>query len=361
MSKVIILGAGSSKDCGFPLGNEVWQYLNYYDANGSTWYNFMNNIFPQFSAKYAPYPTFELTLTLIDNYIKNRQNLGNYPESELIKIKQSLVNSYREIFYMRCLYAEYQHSDYSLMSDAQEVYENFNQWYEPFFKQIIKKNNDIVFISLNYDVLIDIVLSNMADKNEIQDFTYGFDVYRLDKQNEQYRKGGTLLLKPHGSLNLAQCLKCNKVYAPSFSAQGVDGLIQDNGYKCKDCNDNLYTLILPPMFNKNDKDNPYVSINQKIIEVLSEATEILIIGYSLPDYDFNILEAFLNGSIKNNNRFKLEIKIIDKNENNSYINLKYKYDNIFHRIAKENYFIEGFKNYAMRFLNLNNNKVVIQN
>lgn len=357
MSKIVILGAGSSKDCGLPLGEEVWGYFNH--NNGPPWYGFMNSVFPQFSARYTPYPTFELVLTLIENHIRNKQNLGNYSEFDLTKIKQSLIGSYREIFYMKCLYAEYRCLDYSSMLAAKEIYDNFNQWYEPFFKQIIKNNNGIAFISLNYDVLIDIVLNNMVENNEIQDFTYGFDVYRLDKQNEKYRTGGILLLKPHGSLNLARCFKCGKVYAPSFSAQGIEGLIQDDGYKCENCNEKLNTLLLPPVFNKNDKDDPYILINQKMIEVISKATEILIIGYSLPDYDFNILDAFLNGSLRNSNRLKLDIEVIDKNDsNNRHTRIKYKYDNIFHRIVDERQYIKGFKNYAENFLSLCN-KVAI--
>jgi hypothetical protein len=340
MLKVIILGAGSSNDCGLPLGNEVWGYL---DWNGPVpWQDFIRKIFPQFSVRFSPYPTFEMILTLIENHIRNSQNLGEYTSLGLQEIKRSLIKSYTDVFYKRCLYAEYKYSDYSIMPHAKFTYDNFNQWYKPFFKQVIEENSNIVFISINYDVLIDLVLNELSGK---QNFTYGFDVYRLDEQKEKYRTSGILLLKPHGSINLAQCRKCGKVFAPVFSGQGIVSLIEDGHYKCDLCNETLDTLILPPLFNKAYKDEPFTIIHERIVEVISDADEILIIGYSLPDYDMNILEAFLSGALKNKKRFDLKIEVVDKNKNaNPYLDSRY--NNIFHRIKKENYFVSGFKKYT---------------
>lgn len=343
MSKVIILGAGSSKDCGLPLGDEVWPYFKHY--SGPPWYRFLCDIFPQFTRGVDKYPTFELVLTLIENHIKNKQNLGSYSYADLMKVKQSLVDSYVEVFYKKCLYAEYKHSDYSLMPDAKYTYDNFNQWYKPFFSSFIKeaKNENIVFISLNYDVLIDLVLHNLVDNNEIESFTYGFDIYNLHSQDEKCRTTGILLLKPHGSINLAQCKKCRKIFCSIFSAQGNSSII--NSYKCNTCDEKLDAFILAPMFNKANEGEPFAIIHKKTSEVIASASEILIVGYSLPDYDVNILEAFLRGMVKNQNRFKLKIEIVDKS-NDINARIKSKYNNIFHRITKENYYIDGFKKYT---------------
>lgn len=349
MLKVIILGAGSSRECGLPLGNEVWEYLNW---NRSTpWSDFIRNIFPQFSARFNPYPTFEMVLTLIENHIRNGQNLEQYSILNLEDIKRSLVNSYAEVFYSLCLKAEYRLYDMKQngerIYDPNDTYDNFDNWYKPFFKQLIKENNnDTIFISINYDVLIDLVLNELVIDNKIQNFSYGLDVYRLDKQEEKYRTNGILLLKPHGSINLAWCRKCRKkIFAPLFSGQDIISLINEGHYKCKECNGKLDILILPPLFNKSYKDEPFTVIHERIVEVISNADEILIIGYSLPDYDMNILEAFLSGAVKNKKRFDLKIEVVDKSKDVN-IYLKSKYNNIFHRIAKENYYIDGLKKYT---------------
>ena len=279
-------------------------------------------------------------LTLIER-IKDGQKLGRYSYQELQEIRRSLINSYKDIFHIMCHYVNAKYESYDGMEKAKEIYDNFKEWYKPFFEKIIKENNDIAFISLNYDVLIDLVFQDMGDNGKAKDFTYGFDVYNLASQDEKCKMDGVLLLKPHGAINFVQCCKCEKVYTYPFGAEGIS-----SGHKCKACNETLDTLILPPMFNKDEKYRRFADINRKVSKVIAEATEILIIGYSLPDYDINIIEAFLKGVLNNRSRKDdLKVEIVDSNRN-----AKFKYDTIFGWVEEGNCYCEGFKKYAEKFL-----------
>lgn len=335
MSKVIILGAGSSKDCGLPLGNEVFEYFNHND--GPPWYDFMNRIFPQFTIGVTKYPTFEVVLSLIESWIENRQTIGHYSPSDLGNIRRSLIKSFLEIFKSICPWIDLKIANNDgLMPEADVMHENF-EWYKKFFNQLINKDRDAIFISMNYDVLLDSVLFKMG-----RNFTYGFDIYDLDDRNKICREGGALLLKPHGSINLAQCSKCKKIFTFKDSSMGLASYI----YEC--CGENLKDLIIPPTFYKSVNDEPCIATHKKISEEISKADEILIIGYSLPDYDLNILQAFKEGMAKNKNGYKLKVKIVDKiNNEKEQLKLKEKYGSIFNcKVDKTSSHFEGFKKYT---------------
>lgn len=343
MLKVVILGAGSSQECGLPLGNKVLGWLDSYSDNDSPRRDFIANVFPQFVAGVSEYPTFEIILSWIYRHIKNKKNIGRYSSSDLVSIRDSLIISYREIFNDKCSHAIFEFENKQLMPDAEETRINF-LWYQNFFKQLVGGDGDTIFISLNYDVLLDLTLSCMVESGEINDFTYGVDLYDLENQNEKCRESGVLLLKPHGSINLAQCPKCKKIF------DGVLGInramIEENYSICRSCGSSLNILILPPTFSKSEAcESYYADIHKKISEKISKADEILIIGYSLPDYDFNILEAFLKGAVENENRLKLDIKIVGNSDGGEM--LKNKYGSIFNRTkGRITYHSGGFKKYA---------------
>ncbi len=103
MSKVIILGAGSSKECGgLPLGGEIWKHFDNY--NTEPWYSYLSKIFsdnfPRDSRNDGKYPTFELTCSLIDYAIKSKEGLGESDEG-LKSVKESLNNSYKKVFILK--------------------------------------------------------------------------------------------------------------------------------------------------------------------------------------------------------------------------------------------------------------------
>lgn len=350
MSKVIILGAGSSKECGLPLGAEIWKYFE--EVEDKSWYYFLKKIFSQFPELFLrfphdqdKYPSFELVLSLIEYCTKTKLKFGE-PSESLKDIKTSLINDYKKIFISKSLDLLIR-----FIEDEEpgmiETRENFDNWYYPFFKKEIEKEKGIVFISINYDILIDVVLIKLVKDEKIKDFTYGFDIYDLSGKKDKCKNQGILLLKPHGSINFSQCHSCKKVY---YWIEEDDA--SEDKKRCA-CKGELNTLILPPGFiNKN---KPYSIIRKKLSKEISKAEDILIIGYALPDYDVDILHAFLKGA-RGNNRKTLNVKIIEQQGLTAFEDkkkkheqeIKSKYETIFNRSVQ--YYGGGFKKYAEDFL-----------
>ncbi len=194
-------------------------------------------------------------------------------------------------------------------------------------------------------------LWQLIDKKVIGGFTYGDKTCDLKGHNIESKNGDVLLLKPHGSINLMECPKCRKVFKYFCDLTEAD---PPEGYKkCCFCSEKLNTLMLTQGSHDIDKENPYYRIiSEKLSEKISKATSILIIGYSLPDYDVDILHAFLKGAMGNKNRERLNVEIIDSQDpmiceekrKNQEQEMKSKYGAIFNRSVK--YHGEGFKEYA---------------
>ncbi|MDD5009886.1 MAG: hypothetical protein PHC68_15985 [Syntrophorhabdaceae bacterium] len=336
MSKVIILGAGSSKECGLPLGEEIWEFIEDYD--NEPWYRYLSSIFPRFSDNFLQghknkYPKFELALSLID--------CAN---------KSSLVNSYKKVFILKyggLLLPLYKDED----PFVENLRYNMEDWYYPFFKKSLEKDKDTVFVSISYDGLIDEVLSKLDIENRTGSFTYGFKIYDLEGRETRSDSHGMLLLKPHGSINLMECPTCGKVFDYFCDPTEVDP--PEGNKECCYCKKKLDTLMLVQGCHDFNKENPYYrSINEKLSNIISGADNISIIGYSLPDYDTDILQAFLKGAMNNKNRESMNIDIIGYHDPKAYgeegkrqeQEIKSKYGAIFNQSVR--YHGEGFKEYA---------------
>lgn len=98
---------------------------------------------------------------------------------------------------------------------------------------------------------------------------------------------------------------------------------------CPSCNFPMKPLIIPPLYNKkpfiedtkpktdrivwrSTPDNYRMRIDHKIRKILSKADEIVIIGYSMPAYDYDFKGLLMTGLMMNNKRQNLHTKIINK-------------------------------------------------
>lgn len=228
------------------------------------------------------------------------------------------------------------------------IRENFLNWYYPFFKRVIETDKEAIFVSINYDGLIDIALEQLIDEKVIGGFTYGYETCAQKGPDIESKDGDVLLLKPHGSINLMECPECRKVFKYFYNNDETPE--PPEGYKgCKDCNKRLDVLMLEQGSHYFDKENPYYRvINERLSDKISAADNILIIGYSLPDYDIDILQAFLKGATGNKDRERLNVEIIDSQAPKEEQEMKSKYEAIFNWSVK--YYGRGFKEYASAYI-----------
>lgn len=338
MSKVVILGAGSSKGCGFPLGDEMLESI--LDLVDKDCRKFLDHLFPGIIENEAidPYITFDRVFSVIDFYIKNNINFAGYSIRSLQGIQNKLFQQYIRVLSDFSLASLFD-LDERLLNRFKRVKENYDSWYKPFFEKLIQEHGEqISFISFNYDVLIDKVLNELKKDGIVRDYHYGVDLYDVDDQGAKINESGIALLKPHGSLNIVECPICKRLYTSSKSLQRV----YFKGEECRHCAEPLKALYKAPKLNKEIDDYALNDIRSKVVDVLSKADSIDVIGYALPNYDMNVLALLLEGRQRNPNWDSLEISIIDCNPS-----LVSKYENVFATSIKPHCcWLDGFEDYA---------------
>ena len=302
-NKIVMLGAGSSADFGFPLSHEFFSraYSLLPAAVLSRAEKLMHRVYPDLPEDKARYPRFEEAITAI------------YEREEFDRHD---IDAFTSV--VAALFLKVEQSDFFAAKS-----EN----YKKFIELLLRKDSDTVFISLNYDLMIDNILDACIQDNLIPAYNYGLSEL-FYTNGTMFDAEGVSLLKPHGSLNLFYCDVCHKIHycEDYFFAQG--------GQSCAYClyvnkgRTELYPLVLPPIYNKygygitNEPGyvgsgkpvGPYVRYRNEIDEVmknyLSRAQEIVIIGYSMPDHDIDFKGLLNSGLSGNVNRRGVPVRIV---------------------------------------------------
>jgi hypothetical protein len=165
-------------------------------------------------------------------------------------------------------------------------------YYRNFIYSILGDSEEIPsFINLNYDTLLDTAIEealNIGNKNSIPQ-NYKIELYN-ESTGEKIVHGEYILIKPHGSMNMAKCNKCNLSF---YSRDNLIAKIENKHAHCPKCGENMnYSQLIPPSYHK---DCSTMTTARQIIELTSNANTITIIGYSFPPYDMDmkhLIEAF---------------------------------------------------------------------
>lgn len=158
-------------------------------------------------------------------------------------------------------------------------------------------------------------LAKMLDGNEISTsiITFNYDIAldtALNLKGVGYSYGlpndhtdGINLLKLHGSTNWGICPECQQIYSASlsnyFTKRVSDYKIRKRNeiilniskdileMRCTNCHSGLNEspVIVPPTWNKNEYHGGLTKVWQQAAKELSEARNIFVIGYSLPESD----------------------------------------------------------------------------
>jgi hypothetical protein len=164
--------------------------------------------------------------------------------------------------------------------------------YQALVRSMVRRGDIAAFITFNYDIALD--------------FALHFDGWAVDYG---LGHGGVVpLLKLHGSLNWTTC-SCGEVVPVNVHEvfHGVDAL-EEKAYAM----DVLRTLqgrtphcakgvlsgepaIVPPSWNKTQYQHSIGQVWRRAAKELSDAVEVTVIGYSLPDSDAFFREFFALG------------------------------------------------------------------
>lgn len=216
---VYIIGAGASKDFGLPLGLEIYKFAYeiaalkknplHKEIKGAIREVEKNlkRLFINLPSDKVAYPPFEEVLTFIWDS-KKTVDYEYYAKTEkLNRIFDSAYDADKTLsYFVKALRL-------TLLGSMQHFLPKTEvDLYKTYIKNLDFKTNNISFISLNYDLILDNILSDCVSENIITDYTYGIPLADAtiklaypNQNRKDIRNKGIFLLKPHGSINLYYC------------------------------------------------------------------------------------------------------------------------------------------------------------
>ncbi len=313
INTAIFLGAGASKAEGAPLQGELFR--DYFSSNHfrssndsmdrelATFFMLMFGIdVDNGDILNTNFPTFEEVLGLTDLAILRKESFRNFD------IENRATNSGRLRFI-----AQY------LVFLVAKVLDSKLQLSKNIHGKLVRnlKNADalknVTFISTNYDILIDNVLTELYNENI--DLDYGIEFRNFERHGDwkrPRREFQVSLFKPHGSLNWLFCPTCNELEITPKEKGVVTRLISDfTQASCPECQSIYMPLIVPPTFYK-DLNNAFLSsIWNQTDKALRKVDHIVFCGYSFPDADIHIKYLLKRAQTNRNNRNTLKFTVIN--------------------------------------------------
>jgi hypothetical protein len=306
---VVVFGAGATKACDGPLTAEIlpqaMQLRNELERDGQL---AEVEIFlrEHFHLPPAPlpgdYPDLPLLLSLIDTARERGESFGSHWETDrLDRLRESLE-------YAMFALLEYQLRDVPHRNPYRVLLESLFE----------RPPASLTVVSLNYDIIVDNVLSSVVERA-----TGMLPDYACDIATTQYRgtellplpDGKSLrltLLKLHGSLNWMHCPNCHRLElgiadSGRRTVKALDMLWQSRqalrlaesysrqGRMCEDCGARLRALLITPTGQK-DYRNPHIArIWYTADRALRRAARVAFVGYSLPPDDVEVAYLFKRG------------------------------------------------------------------
>jgi hypothetical protein len=180
-----------------------------------------------------------------------------------------------------------------------------------------QRKDPVSVISTNWDILLDNSIYQTIQSNPDYDGVVDYCCYISSKDEsdptvkpglEKLGQGGfnVKLLKLHGSLNWLQCPRCSRLYSKFSSKEAMSNY--ENPSSCRHCDKNfpeeegnhkLAANLIMPTYLKDLSNPQYRIIWQNAGIEISEADEIVFIGYSLPYADFEMRQLLSRMTRKN--------------------------------------------------------------
>lgn len=237
--------------------------------------------------------TLEDIFTILDRALTFKEDFRQFSWSRLLEIRDKIVS---------CILFTFNY-----LSNKSEKKTEFKE-FAKFLVENVKtdrKELSIAIINLNWDNVFETFLNDLRPGM----LDHGTVVFNIDeggdtcadsihtKVNQRLR-----FLKLHGSLNWLYCSNCGRLFVRSYETIALDAFYRP--VKCHFCKDlsllsrnkenraeglpQLQSLIITPTYLKDFNNLHLRQIWQNAFYELSEAKEIIFIGYSFPEADFEL-------------------------------------------------------------------------
>ena len=297
MKYAFFLGAGASKSCGAPLQGELFKeyflvrqekrrHNHDFDAEHdmereiSTLFAFLFGIdVDNGDLDQIAFPTFEEVLGLLDLAIIRKQTLKNFEnahhnlnsDNRIEKCRQYLTYLMASILYDKLNAVHNNHKDLVKRLDEAD------------------KLRDSIFISTNYDILIDNALYEMRlnyPTRYMPDYGFKFTNFPQDEDGISVP-----IYKLHGSLNWLYCPTCDTMDL-TINEKGAIHLIrpdhESEKIQCQQCESIKESVIIPPTYFKDYNNYFLTQVWHGAEQDLRSVEKIFFCGYSFPDADMHI-------------------------------------------------------------------------
>jgi len=282
MNTAVFLGAGASAAEGAPIQSQLFQ--EYFSSRSVRQYP---DIFKELSHFFkaifdidlnddaqidgGKFPTFEEALGILDLSEARRESFRDFdfaganPQGN----KAQLLRLYLVLAMSKAISDGLSRSPGSFHST---LIDNLRT------QQLL---SDTIFISTNYDLVIDEALGFEVN--------YGVDFSGSNKfGGKREILPGVRLFKLHGSLNWLYCPVCNNL--SSYETKVVLSLMTEGKpvNNCEFCQSAVSPMIVPPTFYKDMSRVFLGNIWNKCENALRDTDHMIFCGYSLPDADMHI-------------------------------------------------------------------------
>ncbi|MEI9934804.1 MAG: SIR2 family protein [Ferruginibacter sp.] len=173
----------------------------------------------------------------------------------------------------------------------------------------LRKIDDTIFITTNYDILCDNALLDLYEEKEVN---YGVEfVNHKEGSFLRSNHNSIKLFKLHGSLNWLYCPTCNNLRITPYEKGVYNLMIDPTQSYCIKCNTIYSPIIVPPTFYKNLSKFFLGQVWNKAETELLDAEHLIFCGYSFPDADIHV--KYLIKRIQKNRvqPHKLKITVIN--------------------------------------------------
>lgn len=317
---VYFLGAGSSKNFGYPLTGEIMPLIieklrkaSLFELKKNsktsiekkyekelldflyTLYPGLKEVHPSNKKHHSNIPGIVEVLSLVDHFCF--YNVPPHPaitDGKLTRFRDLLNRAVSELIV-----------DFDIRFDPANINGDMKKMYDSFIAPIAreKKNGKVSIITTNYDLLIDWQFTDVLQQNKVD---YGISYRDINTNQIVHRHPQPLFhyYKLHGSLNWLRCDLCGQYYInPYGSIVGLAFQERATANNTCICSDSLRlkSVLVAPSLVRDIRDSNLLQIWKAALEAIRTADRIIFIGYSLPAEDLaikSIVMRALNGRDK---------------------------------------------------------------
>ena len=317
----LIFGSGFSKDAGLPTTSDI--PANFLSIPSNTVLTdgieieiskilrrFWKEVFGYKDG--GPPPSLEDHFTVLDLAANSGHHLGTYYSPKKLRaIRRMSI-----------------HRVFSLVTFGKQARQHLRR-----MLFLLNEKFDLSIVTLNWDIIVERHLEKYVDSPKLP-FHYPIETFALTGKlaNRPWPHDGVPLIKMHGSTNWVYCDSCRRIYAGRVASTALNRktFLEPEDFKlfdiktglanqlealadnrdCPHCGNKFAGRVATFSYRKAFSIAQFRTIWERAYAHLREADTWLIIGYSLPEADFEFLHLLKSAQLARKKPSQLPIEVV---------------------------------------------------